>query len=593
MSISGTSANDIVVGGIEDDELLGRAGDDVLRGKAGDDELRGGSGNDQLFGGSGSDNLFGGVGDDVLDGGTGGDTLRGGAGNDRLTGGTGNDRAVFSGARADYVITRIDDTHILISDTRLNGDGSDTLSIDIEQVRFADGIFTLAELTPPIGPTDGDDMIEGTGDPDTIDALGGNDVIKGGAGNDTIDGGEGFDTVVLAGSRGDYQVMYHGAFFQTYDEISTETDTLYNVEALQFGDGTVFTLADLKPQTGTAGDDTMSGTGWYDELTGLAGNDTLIGGGGNDSLFGGDGIDTAVLTGNRADYDIVHAEGTTFSVLDLRVGSPDGWKSLFDVEVLLFADGSTLELASLIPPLVVEGTDGDDMLAGTDGDDVIDSLAGFDTVYTGAGDDTIHVGPGGERVHGGDGVDTAVFAGSRADYDIYQFQGPGPEYGFPDDPVIIGVYGRGDGLWMDSAGIEFFQFADGTFNLEDLTRDLDNTFTGTEAADVLDLGAGDDRVFALGGDDTIITGPGFERIDGGDGVDTVVLSGNRTDYDVFHFTVGPFNDIFASHDDVVGIYAGTGGAYVETADVELFQFADGTFSLAQLIASQGSADMIF
>jgi Ca2+-binding RTX toxin-like protein len=46
---------------------------------------------------------------------------------------------------------------------------------------------------------------------------------------------------------------------------------------------------------GTTGDDTIQGKD---------GNDFITGGKGNDNIDGGDGIDTAIYTGNYADYSI-------------------------------------------------------------------------------------------------------------------------------------------------------------------------------------------------------------------------------------------------------------------------------------------------
>jgi len=89
-TITGSDADEILIGGAANDVLIGGAGNDVLIGGAGDD---------QLFGGSGVDRLEGGAGNDTLDGGAGNDTLIGGAGNDILTGGLGAD--VFKWSLAD------------------------------------------------------------------------------------------------------------------------------------------------------------------------------------------------------------------------------------------------------------------------------------------------------------------------------------------------------------------------------------------------------------------------------------------------------------------------------------------------------------
>jgi Ca2+-binding RTX toxin-like protein len=62
----GNAANNILIGGAENDVLWGRGGDDVLIGGDGNDVLFGGSGDDFLMGGSGSDRFDGGSGNDVL-----------------------------------------------------------------------------------------------------------------------------------------------------------------------------------------------------------------------------------------------------------------------------------------------------------------------------------------------------------------------------------------------------------------------------------------------------------------------------------------------------------------------------------------------
>ncbi len=89
-TITGTSADEILIGGSTNDTLIGNAGNDVLQGNAGNDILQGGTGMDLLQGGAGND---------TLDGGADADRLMGGAGNDTLTGGLGAD--VFAWSLAD------------------------------------------------------------------------------------------------------------------------------------------------------------------------------------------------------------------------------------------------------------------------------------------------------------------------------------------------------------------------------------------------------------------------------------------------------------------------------------------------------------
>ncbi|MGE0113804.1 MAG: beta strand repeat-containing protein [Steroidobacteraceae bacterium] len=113
-TISGTNANDRIVGGADDETISTGAGDDQLMGdgltttaaKQGNDFLDGGLGNDTLWGNGGSDTLLGGDGNDYLEGDysttpisvQGNDYLDGGADDDTLMSGTGDD--ILSGSTA-------------------------------------------------------------------------------------------------------------------------------------------------------------------------------------------------------------------------------------------------------------------------------------------------------------------------------------------------------------------------------------------------------------------------------------------------------------------------------------------------------------
>ena len=86
--------------------------------------------------GSNDADLTGNAYDNVLTGNAGSNILRGGAGNDMLVGGKGDDTAVFSGASADYTVTK-DEGFVTVSDKRVNRDGVDSLT-SIEFVQFSD-----------------------------------------------------------------------------------------------------------------------------------------------------------------------------------------------------------------------------------------------------------------------------------------------------------------------------------------------------------------------------------------------------------------------------------------------------------------------
>ena len=86
-----------------------------------------------------------------------------------------------------------------------------------------------------------------------------------------------------------------------------------------------------------------TGTGASQTLAGGNFNDTLSGLGGDDRLYGHGGSDTAVFSGARANYSIVSNSGpagTTFTVTDLRAGSPDGTDTLTGIETLQFSDAT-------------------------------------------------------------------------------------------------------------------------------------------------------------------------------------------------------------------------------------------------------------
>ncbi|NJN86303.1 MAG: calcium-binding protein [Leptolyngbyaceae cyanobacterium SL_7_1] len=131
--ITGTSKNDIMYGGFDEDQFIGNEGDDFVFASWGDDLVFGEEGNDQLWGGRGDDEIYGGEGDDTiienldindnftsggddyLDGGAGNDGIAAGEGADRLFGREGNDVLVgglgndqLDGGEGDDILIGID-----------------------------------------------------------------------------------------------------------------------------------------------------------------------------------------------------------------------------------------------------------------------------------------------------------------------------------------------------------------------------------------------------------------------------------------------------------------------------------------------------
>jgi hypothetical protein len=86
-----------------------------------------------------------------------------------------------------------------------------------------------------------------------------------------------------------------------------------------------------------------------DALTGNVADNHLTGNGGNDALDGGAGTDTAVYSGLSTDYSWTQNADGSWTIADLRSGTPDGTDTLKNVEQLQFAD-STVTIGTVTQP---------------------------------------------------------------------------------------------------------------------------------------------------------------------------------------------------------------------------------------------------
>lgn len=82
-------------------------------------------------------------------------------------------------------------------------------------------------------------------------------------------------------------------------------------------------------------DNDITGTSWADILSGSIGNDSFSGGASNDVIDGGAGLDTAIYSGNRANFTIA-TSGTDYIVTDIT--GVNGTDTLTNVERLIFTD---------------------------------------------------------------------------------------------------------------------------------------------------------------------------------------------------------------------------------------------------------------
>jgi hypothetical protein len=177
-------------------------------------------------------------------------------------------------------------------------DGGDACDADANN----DGVRDVVVL----GPTNGDDLLNGDGAANVICGLIGNDTINGLGGNDT-----------LFGDACDDKARPIVGFGLIAAQAGTDGN-----DALNGGDGndTLY---------GAGGTDTLNGDNGNDKLFGGDGNDALAGGAGNDSLDGGTGDDK--LTGGKgvnrykggAGNDVLNARNGKRETVDCGAGKKD------------------------------------------------------------------------------------------------------------------------------------------------------------------------------------------------------------------------------------------------------------------------------
>jgi Cadherin domain./Hemolysin-type calcium-binding repeat (2 copies). len=251
--------------------------------------------------------------DVLVQGGNGNDIIIGGAGKDNLQGDGGND--IIFGWRG--------------SDTINGGDGDDILYGD--DLGFND--------------ISGDDILDGGT---------GNDILYGGRGKDRLYGGG--DNDLLYGGGGDDK-LYGGA---GDDVLYGDDDSMSGNDLLEGGSGNDQLYGGLAGDElyGEGGDDWLDGGEGNDFVHGGGGNDIIVAGAGNDVIDGSGDIDTVVFSGNRADYFFTLQSDGSYVVVDQRAGSPEGTKSISNVEFFQFADMTTPAGALNYAPVITSNGGG-------------------------------------------------------------------------------------------------------------------------------------------------------------------------------------------------------------------------------------------
>ncbi|MBL0513196.1 retention module-containing protein [Aeromonas media] len=119
---------------------------------------------------------------------------------------------------------------------------------------------------------------------------------------------------------------------------------------------------------------------------------------------------------------------------------------------------------------IVSTHGGGDLLYGQGGNDVLvgGNATQGDSLYGGDGNDVLVSGLGGDGLYGGAGTDIAVLTGNRADYAIKKGSG----YSVNDRWFDFSVTEKGAGITKALHDVEYVQFADGIYQLNQSTGEL-------------------------------------------------------------------------------------------------------------------------
>jgi VCBS repeat-containing protein len=326
-------------------------------------------------------------------------------GNDSITG-NGNTRILYGNATAGVTVNLANGSASGTSTGDLAGVGNDTIT---GGVNSASG----SNFDDVITGNSGNNFLIGLIGADTLNGGGGADTITGGVGDDTIDGGTGADIAVYTGARSSYTVNSPTAGVIVIADTASSrdgTDTLTNVELVQFSDAYVLTGGGTSI-TNIAGA-SLTGTNTIFSRT-IGGNETVEVG---SNVFG-HAID---LRGGMDTIALSAAGSYTLTLLDvekLNGTSGDDVVRLVNNALVSNANALDINLGGGTDTLVL--TNGVNRVKVTD----VESIQGSD--FSGSFDDTLTLlnNVTGVSVHLGNGTNTLnLFTGSNSLSNVYGVQ---------------------------------------------------------------------------------------------------------------------------------------------------------------------------
>jgi Ca2+-binding RTX toxin-like protein len=365
------------------------------------------------------------------------------------------------------------------ADTIAGGTGKDTVDYSTSSAGVTINLSNLANQTASGGEADGDrltniDNVTGSAFADTLTAASTGSVLAGLGGADKLTGGGQRDTV-------DY----------TASDVGVTVNLLTQTVSGGHAQGDM--ISSIENANGSAFSDLMTAAAGGSLLNGNAGDDVLVGGAGADTMNGGAGIDTIAYSNSTASVTINlasqtvfngHAQGDTISGFENATGGS--------------GNDTLTAIATPLPNNVGS---------------VLNGGAGNDTLIGGAGNDTLIGGAGADVLNGGAGTDTVDYSNSSVAVTIN---------------LATPALNTGDGVGDMYNSIE--SLTGSAFNDVLTAAAGGSTLNGGAGNDTLNGGAGNDTLIGGDGSDRFRLGGGTNFVDGGAGIDVIIITQIRQDY---------------------------------------------------------------
>ncbi len=483
---------------------------------------QGGDGVDIIDLGSGEDTAGGGRGFNIILGGSNADYLKSEGLWDDVFGGSGNDTIVATG----------------YGGWLFGGSGDDTITGSDK-----DGL--------------GREVIFGGSGNDTIDGGGGDDWIVGGAGDDDLTGGDGADTFFFWEGHGTDTIRdfnkaegdkIHLTNFDqtiTWAQLSTKITTITDennvvtgvqIDLSDWGGGTIIldgitsisdVTADMFVLDRIVGDDDS--------------DDVLQGGTSDDTMTGGTGADTFVFDEESGADTITDFSAAQGDKIDLRSFSQAITWDMLSSNITVVMDENNVAIGVMIDLSQWGGgtitLNGITSVSGVTADMfLLHTLTGSDDV-----NDILRGGTGDDTMTGGTGADTFVFVEGHGNDTITDFNKA------EGDKIDLRCF-QAEITWealsakittvtdannvVTGVMIDLSEWGGGTITLDgitsvdDVTEDMFDLSGyalgwrfGTEDADTIAGGGGNNIIYGMEGDDTLRGEGGHDSIFGGEGAD--------------------------------------------------------------------------